>query len=158
MRLIYLTQAQVAKVDDADYDELVGCRWFAYRDKGTHSFYAARSVGQRGHQKKQRMARVILGITDPKVKVDHRNGDTLDNRRENLRVATTSQNGMNRRRQANNTSGFKGVTKDKTKIKWVAKIMVNKKTIHLGTFTTPEAASDAYRSGEKRYFGEFARA
>jgi hypothetical protein len=91
----------------------------------------------------------------PKHHIDHINGDPSDNRIANLREATASQNLANQRLSAANTSGFKGVKRNRAK--WAAKIVVNQKHIHVGNYDTPEEANEAYRAAARRYFGEFAR-
>jgi len=92
----------------------------------------------------------------PKV-IDHLNGDSLDNRIENLRPATQSQNCANQRLKKNNTSGIKGVQFRKDTKRWTAHVMVNRKNISLGNFDSREEAAKAYEQGSKKYFGEFAR-
>lgn len=88
--------------------------------------------------------------------VDHINGDGLDNRRENLRLASILQNNWNMRKSTRNTSGYKGVSYDKTRNKYRATIAVNGKTKDLGRFDTAEAAFDAYKKATIEYRGEFA--
>lgn len=87
--------------------------------------------------------------------VDHIDGNGLNNQRDNLRVATKTENMRNSKRRKNNTSGFKGVSKN-GKHGYMAKIAMGKTQIYLGTFTTPEAASEAYIKAAKRLFGDFA--
>ena len=88
--------------------------------------------------------------------VDHIDGDKTNNRIENLRLATRSQNGSNRPKQKDNTSGYKGVSWSKQYKKWVAQIMKNNKLIYLGLFATPELASQAYNAAAEKLQGEFA--
>lgn len=95
--------------------------------------------------------------TWPEKNIDHVNGVRTDNRIDNLRVACQSQNMMNRPAQANNTSGFKGVSWNKFAGKWHAACAVKGKHYHLGYFTEKEAASDAYTLFAKEHFGEFFR-
>jgi hypothetical protein len=92
----------------------------------------------------------------PTTDLDHKNRDSLDDRIENLRLATSSQNGANRVKQSNNTSGFKGVSWDWYNRRWRAQISVEKKRINLGNYDTPEEAHAAYCRAAKKYFGEFA--
>ncbi len=92
------------------------------------------------------------------VMLDHVNGNTEDNRIENLRECTTAQNNYNSRRKSNNRSGFKGVTyTPRMRLKWCAKIGVAGSTVALGQFGTPEEAAAAYAKGAARYAAEFAR-
>jgi hypothetical protein len=88
--------------------------------------------------------------------VDHRNGDTMDNRRYNLRWADKSDSNRNTGLRRNNASGIKGVSWHKPMSKWRAKIQHHGRDIHIGYFTTIEAAADARLEAAKRYHGEFA--
>ena len=89
--------------------------------------------------------------------IDHRDGDASNNRWNNLRRATRSQNNANRRRQRNNTSGYKGVYLCRSG-RWGAAIQINGKSKHLGTFASPQEAHAAYVKAARKYQGEFARA
>ena len=89
--------------------------------------------------------------------VDHINGDSLDNRVENLRGGSQSQNMANARIGRANTSGFKGVTWHARAKKWAAQITVNGKCIYLGCYSSKDEAANAYAVGSKKHFGEFAR-
>lgn len=97
--------------------------------------------------------------------IDHINGNRIDNRWSNLRLAKRGQNSMNTASPVNNTSGYKGVIKIKRKLKykpthdndWCARIKVEGKTKHLGVFKTFEDAYRVRREAEKKYFGEFSR-
>jgi hypothetical protein len=89
--------------------------------------------------------------------VDHMNLDKQDDRIENLREATASQNGANAGIRCNNTSGYKGVSWSKPKDKWRAYIRHNFKRIHLGFFDKAEDAHEAYCKAANRIFGEFAK-
>jgi hypothetical protein len=91
----------------------------------------------------------------PTDEIDHRNHVKDDNRWENLRLATSSQNKINRRNARPNTSGFRGVTRHRDK--WIAQIGVDGYHMNLGTFDTPEAAYDAYRAAVLAHHGEFGR-
>lgn len=88
--------------------------------------------------------------------IDHKNGNPSDNRFENLREATKSQNQMNIKRIASNSSGIKGVSWSKASQKWRATIMINGKSKHLGVFATIEEASEAYKVAAQNLHGEFA--
>lgn len=90
---------------------------------------------------------IILGKKKG-CEIDHINGDKLDNRKKNLRVATRSQNSMNRK-------GVKGYSWRKETKKWRVYICINYKTIHLGCFDKKQDAISARIKAEKKYFGEF---
>ncbi|MCI0558762.1 MAG: HNH endonuclease [Nitrososphaera sp.] len=93
----------------------------------------------------------------PREDVDHINMGRADNRWNNLREATRSENKANMRPPADNTSGFKGVSRHKRTGKWQAKIQSRGKYLFLGRFDTAEAAHEVYLAAAKHYFGEFAR-
>lgn len=98
----------------------------------------------------------------PGMTVDHINGNPLDNRRANMRLATRSQNAMNRGPDADNSSGLKGVYRhngakqSKTK-PWIALIQSNRKRRHLGCFATAQEAHEAYKRAAIELHGEFAK-
>jgi len=94
----------------------------------------------------------------PRPMIDHCDGDATNNRWNNLRRATSSQNNANRRRPRNNTSGYKGVTLHRGPGKWRATIHRKGRVVHLGTFPTPQAAHAAYLAAARKLYGEFARA
>lgn len=89
--------------------------------------------------------------------VDHENTCRSDDRLDNLRVATRPQNQANRQKQANNTSGYKGVTYHAQSGKWVARVNANGKCHSLGLHDTPEIAHQAYCAGAIVHHGEYAR-
>lgn len=89
--------------------------------------------------------------------IDHIDCNSLNNKIENLRAATQSQNMGNSKMSSKNTSGYKGVTWRKDTQKWLAQIMVNNKHISLGSYTSKEEAALAYKNGAEKYFGEFAK-
>jgi len=91
------------------------------------------------------------------VSIVHLNGDTMDNRIENLRLATASQVSGHQKMKKNNTSGFKGVYYDKVRNRFEASLMVGGKRTKLGRFKTAEEAASAYRDAALQHFGEFAR-
>jgi len=96
-------------------------------------------------------------IAKPGEIVDHINGDTLDNRKQNLRIATPLQNARNKKRAKNNTSGFKGVEWDPRRSKWRAAIVVQGRRRHLGHFDDAREASKRYEEAAKNIFGQFYR-
>lgn len=151
-RLIPLSQGQVALVDIEDFEELNQWSWHCFFDKSHQGFYARRALPG---EKKVLMHRYIMRAT-PDVDVDHRDTDSLNNRRSNLRVATRQQNCFNRGKNQNNNSGYKGVAWHKAGNKWRASIAVNRKTKWLGLFNTAEEAAIAYNLAALEFHGEFA--
>lgn len=89
--------------------------------------------------------------------IDHANRNKLDNRWANLRICSRPENHYNRLAQANNSSGFKGVTFNKRLGKWAAQINAECKHINLGLFATIEEANEAYRRAALELHGQFAR-
>jgi hypothetical protein len=88
--------------------------------------------------------REIMGVTDPKIEVDHRDGNKLDNRRSNLRVVTHAENLQNRKGlDRNNKSGYRGVHWDKRDRKWLAHTRLKGKLYHLGSFDDVHEAGRA---------------
>lgn len=137
-------------------------RWNG-RFAGKEAFTALAGTGYRYgsiHKKMYGATRVIWAVKTgewPKGEVDHINGDILDNRWENLRIATHSQNGKNRGAPSNNTSGYKGVSFHRKNGKWRAAIHSEGKKYHLGYFNSAELASQAYEEAAKIHHGNFAR-
>lgn len=149
----------VTIVDSVDAD-LSQAKWnVRRRTKGQKTEYVKM---YRRTTKSQYMHRVIMSriLGRPLLKselVDHINGNGLDNRRANLRLANKSQNVQNVGIKRSNTSGYKGVSFHKRRKKWDARISVSGHQHCLGTFDTPEEAHKAYCDAAKRYHGEFAR-
>lgn len=155
-REIPLSQGQVALVDAADYDWLMQWRWWARWKKQTKTFCAYRSVHDFDTKRSHTVLMHRLIMDAPVgILVDHIDGDTLNNRRQNLRLATNSQNMANRKTNSNSIAGLKGVSFFGSK--WRAEIQCNNKRYPLGSFSTPEEAHAAYIEAAKRLFGEFAR-
>jgi len=151
-RWIPLTKGFFALVDEGDYARVSEFIWHA-TDQGDGRFYAARSIGNSG---KQFLHSFILA-TPYEIEVDHVNRDPLDNRRLNLRPATSSDNKCNRGLQSNNTSGFKGVSFSKSAGRWEAYVKKDYKKVHLGLFSSAENAAIAYNIAALKLYGEFAK-
>jgi len=143
-------------VDDADYERVMAAGpWHVLALKGSKPLYVQRNVRGDGKKMHQTLHRFLLDAGD--LDVDHINGDGLDNRRSNLRVATRSENLRNKGPQRSNTSGFKGVSWAKRARKWESQIRVDGKRRHLGYHPTPEAAHAAYCRAARELHGDFAR-
>lgn len=147
MKTISLTQDQSAIVNDEDFEWLNEFKWCAGWNEKTESFYALRSEciqGTKGAKKKTiRMHRLIMNAQPDNI-IDHINHDTLDNRRENLRLVTGFQNAFNMKRHKKAISNFKGTWWWPQNKKCGSHIRINKKLIHLGYFDTEEEAAHAY--------------
>lgn len=101
---------------------------------------------------------MVHGDIPEDMQVDHINRTRSDNRLVNLRLATNAQNVCNGPMRSTNKSGFKGVIFHRASGRWNARLTISGKTKSLGYYETPEEAHDAYVSGARLYFGEFARA
>jgi len=160
-KLIPLTKGMQAIVDSKDYPSLARFKWYAHRNWHTKSFYAVRhETAVRSKRTKsgwlnlsRTMQQQLLGKRKG-LEIDHRNRNTLDNRRRNLRWATRAQQAQNRMR--NNACGYKGLFRNDCG-QFTARITVSGKRLILGTFPTPERAARAYNTAALQHFGEFAR-
>lgn len=152
---ITLARGEIALISDEDSD-LAQYKWRTDKDgyARRRSWKILRGADERMHRTV--MSRVVGYTLTPNEKVDHIDNNPLNNVRSNLRLATTAQNGANRRLGSNSTSGYKGVTWSKADSKWKAHIMVSGKTKHLGYFTDVLQAAQAYNEAAISYFGEFA--
>lgn len=161
MKEIKLSQNKIALVDDEDYEELSKYTWCLSK---THDNFRAKT---KIAGKQVLMHRLIMRVTDPKVQVDHINRDSLDNRKENLRLCNNSQNNINREKTSRNKTGYKGVVyfgvakrnsihKTRGKEYWHAQIAKDGVDIRLGYFDNPIDAALAYDRAAKELFGDFA--
>ncbi|UUT18437.1 AP2 domain-containing protein [Bacillus velezensis] len=140
-------------VDEDDFAMMSKYRWF----KDSKGYAIANTPRIKGKKTTVKMHRLITGAKIGEV-VDHINGDPADNRKINLRITTQSQNTKNvTTRRRNNASGYKGVSWDRKKKKWMAKITVNYRAIYLGRHESKVDAAKAYNEAAIKYFGEFAR-
>lgn len=153
---IPLTQGKFALIDEEDAPLISRFKWCARRAIGRDTYYAVRSTYSGNTHKTVLMHRVILDAPDG-TEGDHIDGDGLNNTRTNLRLSTTAQNHCNARRRSNNTSGYKGVSWDKSRGLWAAEARMNGRRIRCGRFATAEEAARAYDRAAMQLQGEFAR-
>ncbi len=147
---IALTRGQVALVDVEDLPRLARYRWCADAHHGG-GFHAVS-----GKDPAIIMSRLLLDAQDDEL-VDHDNHRTLDNRKQNLRICTHSQNNANRRKTKNVTSSqYKGVCWHKPGSKWQARIKLDGKYRALGYYESEKEAACAYDAAALRLFGDFA--
>ena len=138
MKKIPLTQGAVAKVDDEDYEWLKRFRWHVHRS-GRRTWYARRFSGDRSIMMHNELLSPLPGVV-----VDHINHNGLDNRRANLRLCMPVDNNRNSRSRLNSTSKYKGVSLDKRRGKWRARIHRAGVEYYLGCFTNQLEAAFAY--------------
>jgi hypothetical protein len=160
MKHIELTHGQKTLVSDEDFEMLSKYHWMARLQEGKYRAFAEK--WHKGKRTRIVMSRLI--VDSPKnMVVDHINGDTLDNRRDNLRICTRTQNLQNRKLNKNSKSGYKGVTaftvKIKTKIYFYWRVWVSKdsKNVSLGYFKDKREAALIYNNYAVRNYGEFAK-
>lgn len=176
MKLIQLSKGKFAQVDDKDYDYLMQWKWRINRGKSGD--YAARTAWA-GYKirKKITMHRLLMNVDNPKIQVDHKDRNTLNNQKSNLRICTNAQNTRNRKSAEGSTSKYLGVHKNirkksymtkrgyvtNIKEKWVAKITISttpRKEKTLGAWDYNDdnevLAAKAYDEAAKIYHGEFA--
>ena len=137
MAEILLTRNQITLIDDDKYKELNQYKWQASCKNGV--FYATRKIILNSKEVEEKMHRRLLSAP-PHLYVDHINGDTLDNRLENLRLATNRENQQNCHKQ--HSSRYPGVSLNGNN--WAARIMVDKKTRCLGSYVVERDAFLAY--------------
>ena len=152
-QVIQLTRGQAAQVDDEDYEMLSAYKWQAQPcGKTFRAVHSSRS-------NRIDMARMITAA-QPGQYVDHKNHDTLDNRRANLRLCTASQNAANSVRSTCWKNPYKGIAQSREKSlknpRWFAFIRVQGERHYLGCFKSPEEAARAYDAAAKKQFGDFA--
>lgn len=148
-------------IDDCDVDLLTShYKWGAMKNKNERHVYVKRNTWNGGKVGVELLHRLIyermIGRKLTRYEfVDHRDTNSLNNCRENLRLASPVLNNANMKTRTDSTTGLKGVQRNHKR--WQARITVNGVKYYLGTFDTPELAHEAYKQGAIKHFGEFAR-
>lgn len=154
MATIPLTQGKAALVDDDMVERLLVMGKWCLSNNG----YAVRWCNvKRGITQMHRVILELAGFGIAGLDVDHRNGDRLDNRLENLRPSTRSQNKANSGCHTDNRSGYRGVSWETQTGKWRSQLTIRGARINLGRFNNPIDAALAYDAAAREHFGDFAR-
>lgn len=148
---VQLGKEKFALVDKEDFETVSKFKWSLYK-----GYAYSQYKDDLGLLHKIQMHRIIMNVTDQKIEIDHINGDTLNNKKSNLRFADRSKNAMNKiNRVLGSTSSYRGVYARGNG--WISSITKNSNQLYLGSFTAEEDAAKAYDSAARELFGEFAR-
>lgn len=162
-----LSRGMVALIDADDAERILAHKWHLKRKRTDKRVYAQRTVrlgsGRNAPKTAVMLHREVMRAGPGEV-IDHVNGDTLDNRKANLRRCTARQNVENIVESANQRRGrFKGVYQPKKTWRWCAAIAAGelrpnsrRKRLHLGSYDTAEQAAEAYDLAALQNYGEFA--
>lgn len=144
--LIPLTKGKFAIIDQSDYELVSKYKWYACKGKrsGWYAIHKSKSTIQ--------MHRLIMGVTDRTVLIDHKDHNGLNNQRSNLRTANKFQNAQNANSKKNSSSNHRGVHWNKTKRKWSVQVQHK----YVGHFKTESEAALAYNKKATELYGEFA--
>lgn len=157
---IELTQGKFGYCDLEDWERLKECCWHSHKDSTTGNYYVQTNIsifvdGKR-KQKIVQMHRMILEVENYKIKINHKNFNTLNNCRNNIEICSNAENKQYSKKHKDNTSGYKGVTWHKKQQCWTVQIGINYKNIHLGSFDNIIDAAQAYNEAAIKYHGKFA--
>jgi len=145
-----------ALVDNEDYESALQYKWYVVKNGNYFYAYANRKLGKDKKHHTLHMHRVIMGLRDDKIQIDHINRNGLDNRKSNLRLCNMSQNMMNSRPMKNRLSKYKGVSWHSLTKKWRVRVCLHGNLIEVGLYSNEEKAAAAYNKEAKRLFGDFA--
>jgi hypothetical protein len=169
MKFIRLSNGRLASVDDEDFPHLSQFVWCEKKRSDGHGSYAFRYIRTAPKKYRRRLMHHEIYDVSSKIRIDHRDGDGLNNQRENLRRATQTQNMQNQRtlrvseRTRQKASRFKGVSyslvhkRDTLTKPWRCRIRVSGILINIGWFSTQEEAACAYNEAAIKHFGDFAQ-
>lgn len=151
--VIPLLQGKYIIIDAEDLHLVENDRWSCCNSSG-RTVYAFRNKNKI-NKKMPYIHRIIMGISDPNIFIDHIDRNGLNNRKSNLRICNRSENGRNKIGARNVTSEYKGVCFDRFSNRWYAQIKTNK-VVNLGRFKDEKLAAIAYDIAALKYHGEFA--
>lgn len=149
MRKILLQRNIFSIVDDEIFETVKDISWSFQENRKNGHKYVRSNNNERIYLHRYIMNNPVGFV------VDHINGNTLDNRKENLRVCTNSQNSSNQKIRKNNQYGLKGISFDRRRGKWYARIKSNNVTKYLGSFYSRYDAALAYNKASKLIHKEF---
>lgn len=147
----------VAVIDKDDYNKVVKYKWNLHTDSVNTYLRAYKGYKENGVKEYIFLHNLIMDNLNKNFIIDHIDGNTLNNRKNNLRRCDLKKNELNKKKPKNNTSGHKGVSYSPIERKWKAYITHNNKRIHLGTFINKEDAVKVRKEAENKYFKDFNR-
>jgi hypothetical protein len=147
MKTITLTQGYVARIDDEDYERVSQHTWAASVNEAGN----VRAVAYVSSSKRIYMHRFILGVTNPKIEVDHKDNDGTNNQKYNLRIVTHKQNSENRKPRTNTATGIRNVYL-RPSGRYYVRVMHNYAIYDLGTYDTIEEAAHVAANARRGRF------
>ena len=144
----------IVEIDSDDYDIIKVYYWRIAKKPNRDKYYIKTNINSKKHLF---LHRLIMNLYDTNLEIDHIDNNTLNNKKENLRICNRTENMHNRIKYVNNKSGYKGVYFSKVLKKWHSRIQNNKEHIHLGYFNDIKDAAIAYNKAAVEYHGEYAR-
>jgi hypothetical protein len=152
MKQIPLTQGKFALVDDDDYDYLIKFNWFL-----NNTGYASRNSPRGSGKRKQIMMHRVIMCTPDELVCDHKDGDKLNNQKQNLRNCSYSDNSRNMKKHSNASSEYKGVSWHKATSMWQSQIEVNGRNLYLGVYEDEISAAIAYNNAALENFMDYSK-
>lgn len=151
----------IIDLDDLEKVSEIEYRWHAAWDKFMQSHYARATIytgmDENGKSKSKSLLlhRYIMDVSKDQV-IDHINHNTLDNRKNNLRLTTISKNSRHREGvNKNNTTGYRNVCYSKTENKYIVQLQIDSKNTRLGVFDDVHEAGEFAKTMREKYYGKF---